>query len=60
LVLPLVSGGLTAVALVLSGVMWRRKTDTAAWRVYRVLVVLLTIVFLLVLDTWNLIGFKPN
>jgi len=59
-VVPLVSGGLTAIALALSGVTWRHKTGTAAWRAYRVLVVLLPIIFLLVPDAWNLIGSKLN
>lgn len=58
LVLPLVSAGLTMAALALAGIMRQRKTGTTAWRVYHALVVLLSVVFLLMLNAWNLIGFK--
>ncbi len=58
LTLPLVSIGLTLVALGLAGMLWRRRVSAGAWRAYYALVVLLSGAFVLVLNAWNLIGFK--
>jgi hypothetical protein len=41
-----------------AGVMVRRKTCPVVWQVYDALVVLASAVFMLVLNAWNLIGFK--
>lgn len=58
LVLPLLSVGLTALAGLLIGLLWGRQSIAVSWRVYHTSVVLASIVFLLVLNTWNLIGFR--
>ena len=58
LVLPLASAGLTMVGLALTVAAWRCKAGTVLWRVTYTLVVVASAVFLLVLNAWNLIGFR--
>jgi hypothetical protein len=58
LALPLISAGLTAAALALVAMVWCRKRDAVLWRVYATLAALASVAFLLVLDAWNLLGFR--
>jgi CubicO group peptidase (beta-lactamase class C family) len=58
LTLPLISIGVTVVAAVLAGVMWRHRIGARAWRVYYSAVLVMSTCFLLFLNTWNLIGFR--
>ena len=56
LALPLIAMGLAAAALAAAGVLWRRGVK--GWRVYYAAMIALAGGFALLLNHWNLIGFK--
>jgi hypothetical protein len=58
LVLPLISTGLTIVALILTYFVWKNKYWTVCGRVQYALIMMASVVFLWFLNYWKLLGFR--
>jgi hypothetical protein len=57
LIFPLISAGLTAVALILTYFVWKNKYWTVCGRTQYTLIMLASVVFLFFLNYWKLFGF---